>query len=360
MHGSNGLRILAVNPGSTSTKVALFEGETLVWRSEVGHVPQELASFETIAAQIDLRLRDINEAVRAHALDLSTLAAVVGRGGLLRPLRGGTYRVDDVVEQELLAETHGAHASNLGAPIALRIARIARCPAFFVDPVVTDELSDAARVTGFPGVARRALLHALNQRAMAYRAAQDLGTPYPQLRLVVAHLGGGISVGLHEGGRIVESNNALDGDGPLAPERSGSLPLLRIWQLAQEGRFDLGQAEEKISGRGGLVDLVGTGDLRRIPNEGRGRLARAALALGIARECGRQAALSGWPVDALVLTGGLAHDASLVRALRRRTSFLARRTFVYPGEAEMQALAQGALRVLRGGEAALDYGRTHA
>ncbi|MDA8345840.1 MAG: butyrate kinase [Thermaerobacter sp.] len=353
-------RILVINPGSTSTKVALYAGEEEVWRTEVSHAPQELADFPTIAAQLPLRMQDIDEAVQAHGLDVRTLSAVVGRGGLLLPVPGGTYRVDDALVEELLSAANGAHASNLGAPIALRIARAASCPAFIVDPVVTDELTEEARESGFPGLPRRSLLHALNQRAMAQRAARELGRPYRELRLVVAHIGGGISVGLHDHGRIVEVNNALDGDGPLAPERSGSLPLYRMWTLYKAGRFDLSAALGKISGKGGLVDLVGTQDLRRIPDQGKGSLARAALAVGIARECGRQAALAGWPVDALVLTGGAAHDAGLVRAVLRKVGFLAQRRFVYAGEAEMQALALGALRTLQGEEPTLDYTKCHA
>ncbi len=360
MEGGSRPPILAVNPGSTSTKVALYAGEDEVWRAEVSHSPAELARYDSIAAQLSLRSRDLHEAIAAHGLDVARLAAVVGRGGLLRPLPGGTYRVDDRMCQELLCAEHGAHASNLGASLALEIALESGCPAYIVDPVVTDELSEDARPSGFPGMPRRSLLHALNQRAMAQRAAQALGRDYGSVRIVVAHLGGGISVGLHDHGRIVEVNNALDGDGPLAPERSGSMPLYAMWQRHLDARFDLAAALGKVSGKGGLVDLVGTADLRCIPLEGKGHLARTALALGIARECGRQAALGGWPVDALVLTGGAAHDAQLVRDVLRRAAFLAKQCFVFPGEAEMQALAGGALRALRGEEPTLDYAQGHA
>ena len=352
--------ILVVNPGSTSTKVALYSGTEESWRTEVAHAPEELGRYPTVAAQLPLRLKDIDEAVRQHGLEARSLAAVAARGGLLCPLPGGTYRVSTGMVEELLDAPHGQHASNLAAPIALRIAQATGCPAFIVDPVVTDELSDEARESGLPSLPRRSLLHALNQRAMGHRAAAELGRPYEDLRLVVAHIGGGISVGLHDHGRIVDVNNALDGDGPLAPERSGSVPLYRMWRLYAAGRFDLAAARGKVSGGGGLVGLVGTADLRRIPDEGKGALARAALALGIARECGRQAALAGWPVDALVLTGGAAHDAALVRSVLRKVRWLASRQFVYPGEAEMQALAQGVLRALRGDPPALDYVGCHA
>ncbi len=352
--------ILAVNPGSTSTKVACFDGEVEIWREEATHAPQELAGFPSIAAQFELRASDVEQAMRAHGLRADSLGAVVGRGGLLRPLRGGTYRVDEALCAELLLAERGSHASNLGAPLALRIARQAPCPAFIVDPVVTDEFTDTAHESGVEGIRRRSLLHALNQRAMAKRAASALGERYEELRIVVAHIGGGVSVGLHHMGQIVDANDGLDGDGPLAPERSGSLPLFELWTRHADGRIDLRAVLDRISGKGGLVDLVGTADLRRIPDEGRGAQVRAALALGIARECGRQAALCGWPVDALVLTGGGAHDARLVRAVLRRAEFLAKRCFVFPGEAEMQALAQGALRALLGLEPALDYAQGHA
>lgn len=354
-------RILTINPGSTSTKVAFFEDDQQVWFQEIDHEAKELAAFPTMAAQLPLRQAALEKALEQHRLDFSTLSAVVGRGGLLHPLPGGTYRVDQGVLGELLEARYGQHASNLGAPLAAAVAARAGCPAFFVDPVVTDELADVARVSGLPERPRRSLFHALNQRAMALKAAAELGRRYQDLRLVVAHMGGGITVGLHDHGRIIEVNNALDGDGPIAAERSGALPLWSAWQAAQRGRVDLGDVlRRRISGHGGLVDLAGTNDLRRIPYSGRGGLVRRALALGISREIGRRAAVLGWPVDALVLTGGLAHDGPLMRSVLRRTSWVARRHFVYPGESEMLALAQGGLRVLEGRETALDYAGTHA
>ncbi len=355
------IRILAINPGSTSTKVGCFEGEEEMWFEEIDHDAQELAAFPTMAAQLPLRQAALERVLARHRLDYGKLSAVVGRGGLLHPLPGGTYRIDGGVVGELLEARYGQHASNLGAPLADAVAQRSHCPAFFVDPVVTDELTDVARVSGLPEKPRRSLFHALNQRAMALRAAGLMGERYQDLRLVVAHMGGGITVGLHDHGRVVEVNNALDGDGPFAAERSGAVPLGALWTAAGRGRIDLGEVlRRRISGHGGLVDLMGTNDLRRIPYKGRGGLVRRALALGIAREIGRRAAVSGWPVDALVLTGGLAHDKSLMRAVLRRASWVARQQFVFPGEAEMLALAQGALRVLQGRERALDYSRTHA
>jgi butyrate kinase len=354
-------RILTINPGSTSTKVALFEDEAQAWFEEIDHDAQELAAFPTMAAQLPLRQAALERVLGQHRLDYPSLSAVVGRGGLLHPLSGGTYRVDADVVEELLEARYGQHASNLGAPLAAAVARRADCPAFFVDPVVTDELADVARDSGLPERPRRSLFHALNQRAMALRAADLMGMRYQDLRLVVAHMGGGITVGLHDRGRVVEVNNALDGDGPFAAERSGALPLEALWTAALRHRIDLEEVlRRRISGHGGLVDLMGTNDLRRIPYKGRGGLVRRALALGIAREIGRRAAIVGWPVDALVLTGGLAHDERLMRSVLRHASWVARRHFIFPGEAEMLALAQGALRVLRGKEPALDYARTHA
>lgn len=354
-------RILAINPGSTSTKVGFFEDDQQIWFDEIDHDAEELAAFPTIAAQLPLRQAALERVLARRQLDFCSLTAVVGRGGLLHPLPGGTYRIDGEVVQELLQARYGQHASNLGAPLAAAVAKKADCPAFFVDPVVTDELSDVARVSGLPERPRRSLFHALNQRAMALRAANLMGERYQDLILVVAHLGGGITVGLHDHGRVVEVNNALDGDGPIAAERSGALPLGALWTAAKARRIDPGDVlRRRISGHGGLVDLTGTNDLRRIPYKGRGGLVRRALALGIAREIGRRAAVCGWPVDALVLTGGLAHDEVLMRAVLRRVSWVARRHFVFPGEAEMQALALGGLRVLQGRETALDYTPTRA
>ena len=355
------LRILAINPGSTSTKVAGFEGERQTWFEEIDHDAEELATYPTVAAQLPLREAALRKLLERHDVELPHLDAVVGRGGLLRPLPGGTYRVDDAAVTELLQARYGQHASNLGAPLASALARDAGCPAFFVDPVVTDELADVARVSGLPERPRRSLFHALNQRAMALRAASRIGRDYGELVLVVAHLGGGITVGLHDHGRVVEVNNALDGDGPFATERSGALPLWTVWRQARAGRLDLRELiARRIRGQGGLVDLMGTNDLRRIPRRGRGALVRRALALGIAREIGRMAAVSGWPVDALVLTGGLAHDEALVQAVLRRVGWVARQICIFPGESEMLALAQGALRVLEGRQALLDYAGTHA
>jgi len=348
--------ILTINPGSTSTKVALFAGEQVTWSEEIDHDPKELAAFPTMAAQLPLRQGAVERLLARHEVPIKQLGAVVGRGGLFRPLKGGTYRVDESAVEELLEARHGQHASNLGAPLALFVAREAGCPAFFVDPVVTDELDDVARVSGVPDRPRRSLFHALNQRAMALRAASELERPYEDLVMIVAHMGGGITVGLHDHGRVVEVNNALDGDGPIAAERSGALPLWTLWQEAEAGRLDLPDLlRRRISGHGGVVDLQGTNDMRKIPATGRGAVVRRALALGVARSIGRMAALAGWPVDALVLTGGIAHDEPVMRAILRRVPFAARRSFVYPGEAEMLALAQGAMRVLEGRERALDY-----
>ncbi len=354
------MKILAINPGSTSTKVAFFEDDREIWSDTQRYDVDVLKEFHGIMAQQDFRLDEIRKVVDANKTDLSELDAVVGRGGLLKPIPGGTYEVNSDMIADLGSCKYGAHASNLGAGLAVSLAREGGCNrAFIVDPVVVDELIPEARLSGMPGIDRRSIWHALNQKAVARRVAGEMGKKYEDLNIIVAHMGGGISVGAHENGKTIDVNNALDGEGPFSPERAGSLPAGGLVRLAYSGKYDLPELMKKMVGNGGLVAHLGTNDLREVQkmieagNE-KAKLVFEGLALQVAKEIGSRAAVLMGKVDAIVLTGGLAYSDMLVERIRERVSYIAE-IKVYPGEDEMMALAEGALRVLKGEEEANIY-----
>ncbi len=352
-------RLLALNPGSTSTKIALFEDETCVFKYSVSHDAAQVASFKRMIDQYDFRKQAILDALDAHGIELSSLSAVVGRGGMLKPIESGTYRVNDAMVDYVANARRGEHASNLGCVLAKEIGDAQGIPSFIVDPVAVDEMDDIARVSGMPDIKRDSLFHALNQKAVALKAAKDLGKPYDELNLIVAHLGGGISVGVHKKGRVVDVNNALDGDGPMSPERSGTVPLGPLYKMCFSGKYTLDDIKRKNYGKGGLVAHLGTNDgreiARRIENgDEHARFIYEAMCYQIAKEIGSCATVLKGDVDAIVLTGGSAHERLVVDAITERVSFIAE-VLVYPGEDEMEALAFGALRVLQGVEDAKDY-----
>ena len=347
----NVFRILVINPGSTSTKVALFENENELFSESVMHVPSELKPYPRIADQYGMRFKVIEEALQNRKVDWKAIDVVVGRGGLLKPLLGGVYRVNEIMLEELKRAQYGEHASNLGALIAEAFAQKIGVPAYIVDPVVVDEMEPEAKVTGLPGIERRSIFHALNQKAVARKAAEHLGRPYQRLRLIVAHLGGGISVGAHRNGRVVDVNNALDGDGPFSPERSGSLPSGQLVELCFSGRVSLAEVKKMLTGQGGLVAHFGTNDIRLIDKkirEGdrRAKLVLDAMVYQIAKQIGASAAVLDGRVDAVVLSGGLVQDGILIAKLKRKIDWIAP-VLIYPGEKEMHALALGAFGVLK-------------
>jgi butyrate kinase len=372
-------RILTINPGSTSTKVALFEDERPLFVEAIYHSAEEIAAFPRIADQYAFRRDAVLSLLGEQEIRLDSLDAVVGRGGLLRPIPSGTYRVNERMLDELRPESDEGlrhpqereHASNLGAIIADEIARRVGIPAFIVDPVCVDEFDAIARVSGLPEIERRSLSHALNLKAAARRAAAELGKRYDEaasltgVNLVVAHLGGGISVTAHRRGRMVDVNQALDGTGPFAPERAGGLPVGDVVRMAysvpphDEVHYTYEEMIKRISGRGGLVAHLGTNDARQVERrieEGdeHARLIYEAMAYQIAKEIGLMATVLKGDVDAIILTGGLAHSEMLVNWIVERVEWIAP-VMIYPGEDEMLAMAQGALRVLRGEEEARDY-----
>lgn len=352
-------RILAVNPGSTSTKIAVYDNERPVFEQILRHTAEETKKYATIYDQFEFRKEVIVSTLKEKKIDLDSLDAVVGRGGNMKPVEGGTYKVNPQMLEDLRVGVMGQHASNLGGVIAFDIANHLGLDAFVVDPVVVDEFEDLARISGMPEIQRKSKDHPLNQKAAARQAASELGGEYSRLNFIVAHLGGGISVGIHRKGRIIDVNNALDGDGPFSPERTGGLPVGALIDLCYSDKYTKEELRKKIVGGGGLVAYLGTNDGREVQKmirsgDRKARLIYQAMAYQIAKEIGAGATVLKGEVDAIILTGGLAYDDELMDWIKERVGFIAK-VMVYPGEFEMLALAQGVLRVFRGDEKAKAY-----
>ena len=351
--------ILAINPGSTSTKLAIYEDEKLVYKESVKHDAIQISKFEHVIDQYEFRMDAIHKAIKKSKVDLSQLNAVVGRGGMLKPIEGGTYEINDEMITYIKQAPRGEHASNLGCIIAKSIADELHIPSFIVDPVAVDEMEDIARFTGMPEIKRDSLFHALNQKAVALKASKDLNKKYSELNLIIAHLGGGISVGVHRKGRVIDVNNALDGDGPMSPERSGSVPMGPLYKMVFSGKYTLKEIQRKNYGQGGLVAYLGTNDGYEIQQrikagDEKAKFIYEVMCYQIAKEIGSGATVLKGNVDAIILTGGLAYDHLAVEMIQERVSFIAP-VLVYPGEDEMEALALGGLRVLKGEEQAKIY-----
>jgi butyrate kinase len=359
-------RLLVVNPGSTSTKVAVYEDEQPLFVETIRHSAEELARFSCVLDQYEFRLAKVLELVDEWGVSPGSLSAVVGRGGLLRPIPSGTYRVNErMVARLSQPDKEREHASNLGGLLAEEIASRAGLPAFIVDPVCVDEFDELARISGLPEIERRSLSHALNLKAVSRRAAEDLGQPYEALNLVVVHLGGGISVTAHRRGCMVDVNQALDGTGPFAPERAGGLPVGDVVRMCfgvvpfEHCDLTYDEMFKKIAGRGGLVAHLGTNsavevEQRITAGDTHARLIYEAMAYQIAKEIAAMSSVLKGDVDAIVMTGGVAHSKMLLGWIVERVEWIAP-VLVYPGEDEMLALALGALRVLRGEEEARTY-----
>ncbi len=354
------MRLLVINPGSTSTKIAIFDDTIPVLERTLRHSSAEIARFDRLIDQYQFRKEAVEAALQEAGVRPEDLQAVVGRGGLLKPIPGGTYAVNEVMQDDLRQAKYGEHASNLGGLLAADLAAASGIPAFIVDPVVVDELQPVARLTGLPQISRRSIWHALNQKAVARRAAADLGKQYSELNLIVVHLGGGISVGAHQAGNTIDVNNALDGDGPFSPERSGGLPAGDLVRLCFSGQYQQAEIRKLLVGRGGLVAYLGTNDgrdvvKRLLAGDEQAETVYRALAYQVAKEIGAAAAVLSGKVDAIVITGGLAYDQDyLVNWIKERVAFISQ-VLVYPGEDELLALAEGALRVLTGAESAKQY-----
>jgi butyrate kinase len=344
-------KILVINPGATSTKVGVFDGEQMVFTEIVRHHTDDLMDFNSILDQLDYRKQLIIDVLKQVDIEPGDLSAVVGRGGAFKPLTSGTYKVNNAMLSDVREGNVAAdHASNLGCMLAHRIAHPNGIPAFIVDPVSVDEFDDIARVSGIPELERRSLSHALNLKATARMAAADLGKPYEKLTLIIAHLGTGISISAHRDGRMVDVNNANDG-GPFSPQRSGSLPTTGLIKLCFSGRYSAAELKKRVVGNGGLKAYLGTDDAReaaRAMRKGdkKARLVLDAMTYQIAKECGAMAAVLNGGQDAVVVTGGISQNETVMELLTPRLEWLGK-LLVYPGEDELCALAKGALRVLR-------------
>ena len=353
------MKILVVNTGSTSTKMGLYDGDVPVFEKILRHTVSDLAPFKGVVDQYSFRTNILLDELKNSHVSVRDLACVVGIGGLLAPLEGGTYLVNEAMLADLEKAKYGEHASNLGGIIAHTIAKEAGIPAYIVDPVVVDEMEDIFRISGHPLLPRRSIFHALNQKAIARRYCSENGKNYNEVNLVVVHMGGGISVSLHSKGRVIDTNNALDGDGPFTPERSGSLPAGQLAQLCFSGEYTHEEVKELIKGKGGVVAYFGTNsmmDLEEAVAKGDPQAAMLmdAMALQVAKYIAAMAVGACGDINAILLTGGIARAKPLTDEITRRVGFVAP-VCVYGGEDEISALALGALRVLKGEEEARVY-----
>ena len=353
-------KILTINPGSTSTKIAVFDNEDLVFEKTLRHSSEEIGKYEKISDQFEFRKTVIEDALTEGGIKTSDLDAVVGRGGLLKPIEGGTYIVNEAMIDDLKVGVLGEHASNLGGIIAKEIGDAVNVPSYIVDPVVVDEMDDVARISGSEDIDRKSIFHALNQKATARRAAKELEKEYFDCNFIVAHMGGGISVGAHEKGKVIDVANALDGEGPFSPERSGGLPVGDLVKMCFSGKYTQDEIKKKIKGNGGLVGYLNTNDGREVESrieagDEKAKLIYEAMAYQVSKEIGSCASVLKGNVDAILLTGGIAYSKMFTGMIEERVNFISD-VKVYPGEDEMIALAQGGLRVLNKEEEPKNYG----
>jgi len=351
--------ILVINPGSTSTKVSLFEGETELFTHAIEHKLEDLARFNKASDQDLYRMELIIGHLQREKVDVKQIKAIVGRGGLLKPIEGGTYRVNQEMVADLRRGVQGDHPSNCGGLIAYTLSKSLECEAFIVDPVVVDELQELARLSGMPLIRRRSIFHALNQKAVARQAAQQLKKKYTEVNVIVAHLGGGITVGAHQNGRVIDVNNGLDGDGPYSPERSGGVPVGDLVKACFSGEYTMADMKKLVTGHGGVVAYLGTRDMKQVEEQVKTgneeyRQIYEGLAYQVAKEIGACACVLKGKVDAICITGGLAFSKILNEWIENRVNWIAP-VVVFPGEEEMKSLALGALRVLQGDEEAKTY-----
>lgn len=347
-------RLLIINPGSTSTKLSIYEDYHRIFEKKISHNTNVLNSFHTIYEQLEYRKKIIIEFLKEHDIHLVTIDAFVGRGGMIRPVKNsGVYLINQKMIDDLLSETYGFHASNLGAMIAFQLANINNKKSYIVDPVVVDELDDIARVSGLKGIERLSIFHALNQKKVAKMHATLLSKKYTELDLIVCHLGGGVSVGLHKKGRVVDVNNALGGEGPFSPERSGTLPIFQVLEFYTKHNLTLDEMKSTLVGNGGLESYLGTTDGRvireRINNGDKEAIFYIkAMAYQIAKEIGGLYFANKGKIDAILLTGGLTYFEILINEI---LSYLKPyNVYIYYGENEMEAMAQGVLRIIHSQE----------
>lgn len=352
------IRSLIINPGSTSTKIAVFEDEEMLFDKTLRHSVDEISKYDTIFDQKQFRKDIIMECLKEQDFDIKTLDMVVGRGGLVKPIPGGTYKVSDALIEDLKVGPQGQHASNLGGVLAREIADEIGKPSFIVDPVAVDELQPVARVSGIPDIQRNSIFHPLNQKAMARRYAKENGKRYEDINVIVAHMGGGVSVGAHKKGRVIDVSNALEGDGAFSPERAGGLPVGPLVRLCYSGKYTEKEMYKRLVGGGGFTAYLGSNDMveitKKAETDENARLILDAFIYQVAKDIGSRAAVLEGKVDAIILTGGIAYGSRVTDAIAKYVGWIAP-VVVYPGEDELLALAQGGLRVLNGEEEAKDY-----
>ena len=353
------IKSLIINPGSTSTKIGVFEDETLLFEETLRHSTEEISQYASIVDQKDFRKQIILDLLNEKNFDIKSLQVVVGRGGMLKPIPGGTYAVSDALLEDLKIGKQGQHASNLGGILAREIGDSIGVPSYIVDPVVVDELMPISRYSGVPELPRTSVFHALNQKAVAKRYAKEQGKAYDSLNLIVVHMGGGVSVGAHEKGRVIDVFNALDGDGAFSPERAGAVPSGALIKMCFSGQYTEKEVYKKIVGNGGFNAYVGTNDMRDVEKmvqngDKKAEEVREAFIMQVAKNIGSMACVLKGKVDQIIITGGIAYDKVVVAGLTERAGFIAPIT-VYPGEDELLALTQGALRVMNGEEKAMEY-----
>ncbi len=352
--------ILAINPGSTSTKVAVFDKDKEVFLKNIKHTAEALKPYKEITDQYEFRKRIILDELEAAGVEPEAIGAIVGRGGLIKPIKSGVYNVNQKMLDDLKVGILGQHASNLGGLIAADIAKsLPKAKAYIADPVVVDEMEPVARIAGHPSFERISIFHALNQKAIARTHAKQQNQEYENLNLIVAHMGGGISVGAHKKGKVIDTNNALDGDGPFSPERSGSLRSGQIVKLCFSGKYSQNEMKQMLKGEGGLMAYLHTNDAYEVEKKAEAGdkeadLIQDAMAYQVAKEIAALSAVLEGDIDAILLTGGIAHGKAVVGGIKKRTKHLGP-VFVYPGEDEMKALAMNGLRIMKGETQAMDY-----
>lgn len=352
-------KILTINPGSTSTKIGLFQDTTEVFVQSITHSAEDIAKFPAVIDQFAYRLENIAAFLSKQNISVTDLSAIVARGGLLKPMVSGTYQINTAMLDDLKHSRYGAHASNLGALIADKLAADGGCSAYIVDPVVVDELAPIARLSGRPELTRKSIFHALNHKAVAKRFAKTVNRSYENLNLIIAHLGGGISVACHNLGQAVEVNNCLNGEGPFSPERAGTLPAKQFADKILAEKLDINTIASQLAGKAGLVAHLGTTDVREVERriadgDKQAELVYNAMIYTIAKSIGAAAIPVCGKVDYIILTGGIAYSEQLTAKLKEYVSFIAP-VVILPGENELQALAEGAYRVLVGEETAKEY-----
>lgn len=346
------LTILVINPGSTSTKVALFEQNNQVFQKDISHSIEELAPYDKITDEFTFRKEIILNELENAGIDILNIKMVIGRGGLVKPVPSGIYEVNEAMKADLKDSPMGEHASNLGGLIADDIAQQIGAKAYIADPVVVDELQEVARFSGHPLLPRKSIFHALNQKAIARHHAATQNTTYEEMNLIVVHMGGGITIGAHQKGKVIDVNNGLDGDGPFSPERSGSLPMGDFARLCFSGKYTQKQIRRMIKGKGGYVAYLGTNSAAEVNRKAKNgdmeaRRIQDAMIYQVGKEIGAMASVLHGKVDGILLTGGVAYNQDVVDTINEMVNYLAK-VFVYPGEDEMKALATNALMLAKG------------